>query len=149
MTVTWRSCDLDSVSMVTWSRYQVIFCFWLNYLFRSSYKAIAYSTIRRCPTYPWINLQLRSWRCLRGEASPFLKATSLLGAQWSNKDDNALRLRSISWRPWNYSKYIRARNTTCWAQWDWLSVGETSASNLLTTIVLKSKDEDLVKVSTR
>ena len=41
--------DPDSVSMVTWSRYQVIFCFQSNFqpncLFRSSYKAIAYSTI--------------------------------------------------------------------------------------------------------
>ena len=58
-------------------------------------------------------------------------------------------LYSTSRLPWTYSKVIRARSTTRWRQWDRLSVGETSASNLLTTIVPKSKDEDLVKASSR
>ena len=147
--VTWRLRDLDSISMVIWSRYRVILCFQPNYLFRSFYKAIAYFTIRRCLTYPRINLQSRSWRWLRGEASPFLEATGLFGAQWCNEDGNGLRLRSTSWKPWTYSKNIRARNTTRWTQWDWFSVNETSASNLLTTIVPKSKNKDLVEVSIR
>ena len=143
MTVTWRSCDLDSVSMVTWSQYRVILHFRLNYLFHSSYKAIAYSTIRRCPTYLRINLQSRSWQWLRGKASPLLEATGLLGAQWCNKDGNSLGLCATFWRPWTYLKDIRAWSTTRWMQQDRLSIGETSASNLLTTIVPKSKDEDL------
>ena len=130
--ISW-SRDLDSVSIVTWSRYRVILCFQPNYLFCSSYKAIAYSTILWCQTYLRINLQSRSWRWLGGEASPLLKATGLLEAQRCNEDGNGLGLRATSRRPRTYSD-IRARSTTRWTQWDRLSVGETSASNLLTTM---------------
>ena len=87
---------------------------------------------------PEVEVMAVAW----GEKHLF-SSTDLLGAQWCNKDSNGLRLRSTSRRPRTYSKDIKARNTTCWTQWDRLSVGETSASNLLTTIVPKSKDEDL------
>ena len=149
------SRDPDSVSMVTWSRYRVILRFQPNfqpnYLFRSSYEAIAYSTILWCQTYLRINLQSRSWRWLGGEASPLLEATGLLEAQWCNEDGNGLglKMRPTSQRPRTYSKDIKARSMTRWTQQDRLSVGETSASNLLTTIVPKSKDEDLVEASSR
>ena len=89
-----------------------------NYLFRSSYKTIAYSTILWCQTHLRINPQSRSWQWLRGETSFLLKATALLEAQWYNEDGNSLRLCSTFRLPRTYSKDIKARNRTRWTQWD-------------------------------